>query len=251
MVGFNGSKVVLANDINDRLKDNLIQSGYQVVKYERENSTRRFYTARHVPLVKYLKENYSSFRYTIFSDIRDVVYQTNPSDWLEKHLSPRKIVGITESIKFKDEKVYNDPQMLHLCSTQGTSLEYRWMREQDVCNYGLLAGESKEMYEIISKIQDVLNSDSGDLIDQAVLNCVIRTSPFKEVATVTDFSEGFGAQLHWVQTADKKLLTNEVPRLDKETGLVYPAGKDEPFAALHHYDQDPEWGTPIHKRYET
>src|ERR1035437_938886 len=245
--GFKGTKMVFVNDIDPTVRANFLRLGFTLSDYERENSSRIFFTTRHEPWLTFLEKRYKDFRYVIWTDATDVVFQSDPSKWLEVHAGG-KIVGVTESLRFKDEPL-NDEQVKHALDDN----TYRQLREHEVCNCGTVAGNAKSMLDLFSGVRELLKKTPEGTIDQAVYNSVFRS---RTDAMVPSLAEGFAAVVSWFlmqRSSDlwrsPELFTNPTPRLD-DSGLVYPSGKDVPFSIVHLYDWDQRWKAVIGNRYK-
>lgn len=241
--GFAGTKLMLAKNITPDARIHLIDLGFQVVDFFIKRETRFVQCDRFEPAVKFLRNRH--FRYVIWTDVRDLVFQTNPSMWLEKNLKPHRIVAATEYILVKNEP-YNDRWMRDSVPTD----VHKWLREQEICCGGTLVGEHEVMCDVLAEVYR-LTSLSSKANDQSVLNYVLRVSPFKEVTRIPKREEGFTANCGLYLAEDGKgLVRTEVPlTLDRERAVVYVPGTDIPFSIVHQYDRDPVWKDLIERKY--
>src|SRR5258708_2703628 len=87
--GFKGSKVMLVNGITDELRGKFLEYGFTLVDYDSTPECRKggnYCFERFYPMNDFLSKHDKEFRYLIHVDWRDVVFQTDPSLWLEKRL---------------------------------------------------------------------------------------------------------------------------------------------------------------------
>lgn len=249
-VGFRGTKVFFVDNILPEVRSNLIAHGFSLVDFTSPETTwQTFGRVRLAPVLTFLKENFRDFRYLIFPDWRDLVFQTNPFIWLEKNLSPpHKLLGCSEIVKIKDQ-ITMRTWVQHIVD-QDT---FSWLGEHDICCCGTIAGESQAAYELMCRIYESLSVDDPLRVDQGVLNYLLRVSPFKEITRVPKYEEGFVATVGWIKGLDyeqhKDHFTDSVPDFNESTGLVCPRGKTEPFSIVHQYDRSSSWMALMKKRY--
>ena len=243
---------MLVQNISERARKNLLALGFKLVEFGFTDSLRGFGTIRFKPAADFLRDN-KVFRYVICTDMRDVVYQRDPSPWLEQHLSPHRLLGCSEGLLIKNE-VYNDQWV-----KQAFPEEHSWLKELEVCNSGAIVGDAEIMQAVFERIYDIsLRSTeaTGAFLDQGLWNYVLRTSPFKEVSRISKTNESFFASCNWFLVHDEGRTAesthghkwiDEPPVLCD--GLIYPKGKSEPYAIVHQYDRDSQWYSAIAARY--
>src|SRR5271157_547396 len=95
---------------------------------------------------EYLHGN-SEFRYVIWTDARDVVFQSNVSAWLDRSLSPHSIVVAGLSHTIKDCPSYND---LWVRAVSGS--DYNRIREFEAVACGTFAGTASAMTRMFEDI---------------------------------------------------------------------------------------------------
>src|ERR1700692_2432011 len=107
--GFKGTKLMCVNGINDELRRNLKTLGFVLVDFTEPEATFgwSFAVSRYAPAIEYVKRHLADLRYVIWGDVRDLVFQTDPSIWLEKHMAPQRLLGCSEGVMIYDE-VTND-----------------------------------------------------------------------------------------------------------------------------------------------
>jgi hypothetical protein len=233
--GFKGTKLMCVRNVNDMARKNLRLLGFTVVDYEWKPNAMSSMCERFLPAIEWLAPRVGSVRYAVWCDVRDLVFQSDPSLWLEKHLAPQKLLGCSEGVMLYDEPINAD-----FVKRVVSSEDYAWLiNEEQLCS-GTIAGEAKEMLALMKAIHDTSYTlpDFGAIRDQALLNYLIRTSPFKEVYRIVRADDAFALQANWYMLHTRGPRTRPDPRLDMETGLAYPSGSTEPYCILHQYDRD-------------
>jgi hypothetical protein len=233
--GYTGDRVMFVNNVTAAARRKLEQYCFKVIDgrggshgdfLERE----RFYAP-----IDFLKANASAYRYVIWSDVRDLIFQTNPSVWMEANAGPYKLFGAGECILIKNQSLNN--WWIARGFDHG---DYRWLRQHQVCCGGTLAGTADFMRDALIRILDL--SIHG-INDQAAMNFMLRTSPFKEVAHVPKMAEGFCCTCSQFlsegddQDGGPEFWTDDPPVFSKTDGLVYTPDGKTPFMIVHQYDR--------------
>jgi hypothetical protein len=251
--GFEGDKIVLTHRVSDRALDILEIMGFQVFRlepddvdikihgyrFQRASKLLRFASVRYRPTI------FSAcYRHMIFTDVRDIVFQTNPSFWIEGYLDRRRevIVAQSEGVAYKDEEWNRE----NLKETFGTEA-YNSLKDQVVINCGCMAGESGSMLDLFQKIGEKVEAGHGRIVDQAAANLIIRSDEYREKVLVATADMGYVAQLG--TTANHKLhdvLVEESPVF--EWGHVFTQN-GHPFCMVHQYDRVPGLREEIYAKY--
>ena len=251
--GFRGRKVMLVSGITLEVLLQLEIAGWEVINYTIPPGTKPFgsyCSERFWPANDFLKYA-EDFRYIIWTDWKDVVMQTDPSKWLENNLGLHTIIGCSEGMLIKEE-FYNNGWLKQAAPDDAT---YQLAREHPILCAGTLAGEGLAMRFVLNAVYDVLSTSPNKpdyeggvspLIDQGILNYLLRVRPFEAITRVPEWSEGFCATVNWYIV---HRWTNR-PAPEVRDGVFYPQGKSEPFCIVHQYDRDPLWKAAVEKRYQ-
>ncbi len=244
--GFQGAKVLLTSGLPEDARKKLLELGFTI--YQNEPRSRFVVQGRFGPAVEYLQTH--RHRYAVWVDTRDLVFQTNPSLWLQSRLAPHKLVAASECWKIKDEP-YNDKWSL---ATVGAA-EHAWLREQDVCCGGTLAGEAAAVQTALEGVLRTVQSPTAN--DQAALNHLLRTE-FKDITKFPRMRDGWTATCSAFRTqgfngyaSRPEVLTDEQPIFWKEGCVTTPGGVSAPFCVVHQYDRDPGFKNAVENRYAT
>lgn len=258
LTGFRGTKAVLVQDITPLARQNLLELGFVLIEFNVCDTNDRLDPAtsairlgqagRYAPAAEFLKNN--DFRYVVWADIRDVVFQTDPSLWLERHLSPSSLLGCTEGMGISGE-YYNDNWLRQVAYPDMAT--YEAARHNDICCSGTIAGEASAMRNLLSEMNLILRTRTSQpdyaggltpCLDQGVWN-FLRYTQYKDISRNPDWSEGFCATVNWYIV--HRWTRDPVPEF--KDGLFYPRGKSEPFCIVHQYDRDPAWKAAVEQRY--
>lgn len=243
--GFAGDKLALCYNLSDDVIEFLENHGFHCHKCQLKEShifVQRFFDQWH--LLSQL--DLSEYRFIIATDTRDVIFQSNPSVWLEQNLVDKKILVSSECIRFMDEDWGNKTLKScygHLYDEYSRNIVY---------NAGTIAGEIKAMRDFFLNVYQFGLSANAAESDQPALNILINLEHIKPLVKFARQEDGWCAQLGAAmdpKTVDryKMKLLEPIPRIDAH-GVVINLN-DKPFVLVHQYDRIPELSGIIDKKY--
>ena len=212
--GFSGDKIMVVYDVTDETIDYLKDNGWELFK---ANSEGHIHMHRLITMYWVLRGIKRKYRHMITTDVRDVVFQHNPSDWLQKNLK-KDILVSTENVLYKHE-AWGEKNI-----KEGYN-ELLWDRYKDnhSCNVGVLAGKYDSMMDLL--LLNYMVSQSGDtnhFTDQSSFNFIVHNSIAKDAVQITGIDESWALQLG---TMDNENLIGE-----RKNNI------DE-FTIIHQYDR--------------
>lgn len=235
--GFNGSKMMLIYDVPKETIEYLKSKGWELYSGELQ---------QHIILQRFrdvykLLENFTD-ETIIWTDVKDVIFQKDPTDWLNKNMDS-EILALSESIKFKDESwaVVN----------AGTSfpMEWEWLQHKVCYCAGTIVGKGYALKDLFLEIWrwSMTSLNPNQFSDQAAYNVLINLNHFKENVGFVNQEEGFATQLGTViKYKDSGLLLEPSPTI--KDGVVLNS-QGIPFCIVHQYDRYDEFKTPIIQKY--
>ena len=245
--GFTGDKVMVVGNASQETIGELIKRNFIVVPMMQINAP--IHVARFLSIYEFLRVQWTNYRYVVTTDVKDVYFQKNPVEWLEKHLgenSKYKLVAGSESMKYKDEPWGNE----NLMQTYGEYV-YDKFNNNEIYNVGTIGGCSEYVKDVVFNIFTNAVNRPIPIVDQAVYNVLIQTQPYKDVTYFAKQLDGWACQAGTtvdpskIQSFRPKLLEKEPTFEDGivKTSLGYP------FTIVHQYDRVPEWKDYIMKKY--
>ena len=242
--GFEGDKVLIALNATFETIEKIEAAGFKVVR-PGGTSNMMFHMERFIHIYTYLLHNHQNYRYVITTDVRDVVFQSNPSKYLENVLWDGShgpfIVASSEAIQIKNEK-WNHDNIL-TCFGQ---FFLDQIKEKPVYNVGTLAGYSEHIKDLCAMLFQMSSNRKDWVADQAAYNIMLNVLPYND-GSYTHFSqlaEGWTCNLHVTNKPDQMeefgpyLLE---PRPVFKDGQVVTGVTGEPYCIVHQYDRVPEW----------
>jgi len=260
--GFDGLKIVLCYNIDFDVAEELTKRGYTIFAFERDDENRKLVYNKenfnicldrfaHIPFFLNRLENKDQYRYIIHTDVKDVVFQSNPSTWLENNIGDKEINVGSESLRYKDEPW--GKQNIYL--SFGPLIAER-MQENEIYNAGTISGKFQSFLDLCTNIflssgGAPANVPGGGGPDQAALNVLLNLKAYKDITNFAKSEDGYAAQLG--TTADPRRIEQDRQFLlgpePKMVGDEVCTSTGIPFAIVHQYDRVPEWKKIIEAKY--
>ena len=272
--GFTGDIVLCATNMTKETIDKLRSEGVILELYGKmqpdggikANSEGAPHVERFFYMWNWLNENGDNYDYVIATDTRDVVFQTNPSTWLEENLmvNGAKLVSSSEGLRYEDEP-WGNTNLLQAFGPYFHNL----YKSVVINNVGVIAGESLYVKDMFFMIFQMSINRPIPIVDQAVYNVLLQQKPFKNIIKQTYNSDAWAIQLGTTIEAvksgfgdigkaaarDPRILDSYLgkyfdfqPRIDSE-GYVISDNKTK-YAIVHQYDRTPAWKDKIMEKYD-
>ena len=258
--GFDGTKAMICYNVDYDTVDELVKRNYSILAFGKDEENRKLnypkenfsiVVERFLHLWYLLKRFKGQYKNIITTDVKDVIFQTNPSEWLDKNLGDKQINVACESIRYKDENWGTN----NLMKSFGT-LIHEECNENLIYNAGTISGNFDTMVDFFLNIYMLCNGtqhfiEGGGGPDQAALNVLLNMKSYKDITNFAKSEDGWAAQLGTTgpqiahQYGDKIVEPN--PILE---GDMVCTSNGTPFALVHQYDRVPEWKEIIEKKYE-
>jgi hypothetical protein len=196
-------------------------------------------------------ENKEQYRYVISTDVRDVIFQTNPSTWLEENMMNKELNVGSECIKFGDEEWNKNNMFLSFGPLIADE-----MNDKIVYNAGVIAGKFQTFIDLCNNIflscgGSPQHVPGGGGPDQAALNVLLNMKPYKDITNFARSESGWAAQLAVMGDTRKFDLMKDFitePLCSIENGVVY-TNDGKIYSIVHQYDRNPELTKAIEKKY--
>jgi len=179
----------------------------------------------------------------IWTDVKDVIFQKNPTEWIEKNMKG-EILAFSECVKFKDDSwaVVN----------AGTSfpMEWEWLQNKTSYCAGTIVGKGYALKDLFIEIYrwSLTTANHGQLADQAAYNVLINLNHFKENVQFVNQEEGFVTQLGTVFIKGNELPILEPTPIYKDTKFYNQTGDE--FVIVHQYDRNEQIKQQIYQKYK-
>jgi len=240
--GFNGDKVLVLFDSSDELSQRVEQEGFIVIRAAQDPSIAP-HVMRFVSIYDYLSKN--DYRFVVTTDVRDVVFQYNPINWIINNFDGHKLVCGSECLRYKDEPWGNQ----NLYETFGPYV-YERFKNEVIYNVGILGGKGSYVRDLCLNI--AINSINRPIkiCDQAVFNFIINNEVYSKQMYFARLGDKWAAQLGTLNDTNKihhfgPLLLEQPPTFDGKNVIV----DNTPVCIAHQYDRTP-WKQAIEEIYK-
>lgn len=253
--GFSGDKIILVFNCNKETVEKLISLDVKILSFQKDQSGNCYYESPrpwaivverffyYWQYINSLPENY--YRYVIATDVKDVIFQSNPSVWLTENLKNSDLVASSESLLYKDEPWGAD-------NLQGSyPFIYNNLANEPIWNCGVQAGTQKALKDLWLNIYLLCKSAGRMNPDQAAYNMLLNSYAYKKITKFVSSEHGWACQAGTTVDPTKisnfrnKLLDPEPLMKDgmvfTSTGLLYPI--------VHQWDRVSTWHQEIERRY--
>ena len=251
--GFTGDKVMILMNCDKETVSKVSDAGFDIIGFGQDdkgnlvyNSNMMVHVERFYHIYQHLKSK--DYRYVITTDVKDVIFQKNPSEWLEMHLPEghEDLVFSSESIKYKDEP-WGDQ---NLRETFGTQI-YEDFKDNTIYNVGVLAGRGYAMKDLCMNIFTSCLGRPIKICDQSTFNFLISQHPYLKTSMYAQSEDGWACQLG--TTADPSKIEQFRPFLlepsPKMVGDKVATSTGIEYTIVHQYDRVPEWRKVIEEKY--
>jgi hypothetical protein len=209
--GFDGDKVLIVFSSGDDSADTefmrqVSEQGFDVYNTALNSgvNSSSIHVQRFLAISEYIRNNPA--RYVITTDVRDVVFQYNPINWLTSNLGDKKLVVASECLRYQDEGWGNN----NLLETYGPYV-HNILKTNTIYNVGILAGESEYIRDLCLNIALHSSGKPIKICDQAVFNQLIDNKIYKDATFFSQMKDGWAANLGTV--ADERKMHMFRPNL--------------------------------------
>jgi hypothetical protein len=195
---FKGDVVIVGTDMTKETIDKLTENGVELSlfgeKQENGDVVAHKNGVPHVERFFYmwnaLNQTKTQYRYIITTDTRDVIFQRNPSHWLESYLTMHSMVCSSEGIRYKNEPWGNQ----NLYQAFGPYF-HNMLKDEKIYNVGTIAGEARLMKSLFLLLFQLSINRPIPIVDQAVFNFLTTIHPFNTETYFAGNSDPWAIQL--------------------------------------------------------
>lgn len=261
--GFKGDIVVCASNINQQTIEKLNEEGVKLAIFGRQEGD-RFVDDQGAPHVKrlfyiwsFLAQTQENYRFVVTTDTRDVVFQSDPSSFLDKKLLTSTLICSSEGLLYKDEP-WGDNNLKEALGPYFANI----YRENMIYNVGTIAGFKEDVRDLMLMIFQLSINRPVPIVDQAMFNFLINQIPYDDNILRANNQTGWAIQLGTTRKAVEAgfgdlgakgdlvaydaVYKDVQPVIDKDTVLT-PA--KEKYCIVHQWDRVPGLKEEVMKRY--
>lgn len=225
--GFDGDKIMVVFDITPETVSWLKENGWEVYQSQLQG---HIHMHRLIVIYSILKQIDREYRYIITTDVRDVIFQKNPSKYLENNLKSDILVS-SENVTYENENW----GIKNILEGYG-SFYLDIFKDKLSCNVGVLAGKYKSMMDLL--LLNYLVSQSGNTqhyTDQSSFNFIIHNKLVKDKIQIEGLETNWALQMGTLDNPE--IIGKTVHDIDD-------------YVIIHQYDRDVELNKKIYNKYK-
>jgi len=238
--GFVGDKVLIVKDCSEDTIRSVEEHGFKVIRADRsiiKNSRASelmpIHVERFIYIYDFLKNN--NYRYVITTDVRDVIFQKNPIEFIEQYIKDKNLLFASESMLYHHEVWGNK----NLHKTFGDYI-YNDFKETEIYNVGVLAGKGDAIRDIALNIFIASCRGGTPICDQSTFNVMIATSPYKETSLYLKAKDFWTGQIGTTDDPSRmehndQFLLEGRPIIKNNKILNF---EEKEFYIVHQYDRN-------------
>lgn len=270
--GFKGDIVIVATNMSGDTVKKLVEQDVKVYAYGKRSEDGGVaksennippHVERFLFIWDFLRKNKGEYRFVTVTDTRDVIFQKDPTAYLEKNLlvGSASMVCSSEGLEYKDEPWGSK----NLLDTFGPIL-YDELKDNMIYNVGTIAGLSEEVGDLLVQIFFQSVNRPIPIVDQAVFNFIISLSAYDFEIIKTANSSGWAIQLGTTLEAIKagagdigQIVRQDPSKLDDYIKVykdIQPVVDNDlvttghvPFTIVHQWDRVPTIKELVMKKY--
>jgi hypothetical protein len=263
--GFKGKKVLFAQRLTADAADKLRSLGFEllpipVIEYSDPKITEGgyfAYVARFLLMHRHLYNN-PDYRFVVCADTRDVIFQHDPTVWLEKNIGSAGLVAASEYIYHWAQKG-NTEWVMH----DFKEVDAYMMSQMVYCS-GVISGRTEYIRDITMAIYLMGRGICGLTwgADQPAYNALMHQKAYADATLVPTMKDAYCLNLVVVAFEEyRKMLTEAPPPviLGSDSGPVptqnpahmwdYDLADIAHFSMIHQYDRMPSLAAQIRDTY--
>lgn len=199
--GFKGDVVLVATDMSGETVKKLVENDVVVYAYGKRSEDGGIqksangippHVERFIFIWDYLRKNKGEYRFVTVTDTRDVIFQKDPTEYLERNLlyGSASMVCASEGLAYKDEPWGSK----NLLDTFGPMI-YDELKDNMIYNVGTIAGLADEVRDLLVQIFFQAVNRPIPIVDQAVFNFIISMSAYELEIIKANNGSAWAAQL--------------------------------------------------------
>lgn len=220
-----GAKILIPNNtFRGELESNFVWHSGEV---NPSNANKLIHNVRLFHLWQYFTETEidSEYNRVIFTDGRDIYFQTNPTDWLDQEMK-KDIIGPSEGVTYAQESWNRNNLMINY----GPYVYEYFLKDYFVYNVGTFACKGS-LVKDLCLILYLMSNNTGHA-DQPSFNILLNTL-LKDKHQSVDYTDSWSLQIG--------SIINELDtHVEYRDNIIFPKNGTVPYCIVHQYDRVPQ-----------
>jgi hypothetical protein len=193
-----------------------------------ENANKLIHNVRLFHIWQYFIETNAKEQYNrvIFTDGRDIIFQTNPSIWLDKHFT-KDILVPSEAILYQNEPWNRQNALVNY----GPYIYEYILKDKPACNVGTFSCTADICADFCLTMY--LMSNNIGHADQPSFN-ILTSTLLKDKCQTVDYNDSWALQIG--------AIVNDIHQyVNFNDGIITSKTTNEPYCIVHQYDRIHEY----------
>lgn len=273
--GFDGHKALIVYNMDVETANKLTEEGFLLIgvaPYDEKNGFVAVKTGGNIMVDRFffihnfirMLQDPMEVDHVIITDVRDVVFQNNPTDWLNEYMLPQhNLVLGSENMTYE-----NEPWGSNNLKKSFGEYFFDNLKDHPINCAGVIAGTLEDISDLCLTIWLVCRGlnphvEGGGGPDQAAMNILLDTVVHKYTTLFTNPSNGWvvhaGTTLDAIKAGSGGIgeaylrdPTIELPFIDNidysiKDNNIY--ANDKNLAVIHQWDRVPAWKALVEEKY--
>jgi len=243
LCGFDGDKVLVVGENTSKEVIDRIASAGLITVAETTGINATPYVKRFYDIYKYIEQG--NYNFVVTTDVRDVIFQKNPIEFLE-HCG-KDLVFSSESIKYKNE-AWGTKNFIEAFGPD----VFKLYKENEIFNVGVIAGKGRALSILLKEIFEMSMSLNVPICDQSTFNYIIQNDYYKQISLYSRTSDSWSTQMGTTNDPNTShylpVLLTRPPMMLRDV-VINTAGSE--FYIVHQYDRVPGFREILRGKYKS
>jgi hypothetical protein len=239
----NCDKIMLCYNIS---KETMLQLNHNGFKIYESNLNKQIVVQRFYDIWNILRVlDLSEYDNIITTDVKDVVFNSDPFVWIEDNAKGYKIIASSENLNYKNENwgINN----LKMCYGEKVKQS---IQDKCIYNAGVIAGEVETIKNLFLLIYLISNAAESYNPDQAAYNILLHSDLFKDKIYFPNEEKAWAAQLGTNLDSNKSYSEYHLETPPKIINDKILNSLNMEYCITHQYDRNADIKNIIYKKYE-
>lgn len=197
--GFEGDIVLAVTNVSIEELEKIAQKGVKILAYGQKDANGNYSSNSNMPphverffhIWNFLNTTDQNYRFVITTDVRDVVFQSDPTIWMQQHLREgRELIAAGEGLKYSDEPWGNNNYMQAF-----GPFFHNLIKDKQIYNVGVIAGLHRNVRDLMLQLLQMSVNRPIPIVDQAVYNFLLNIPTIGNNAILYDNDAGWAVNL--------------------------------------------------------
>lgn len=258
--GFEGDITLVVTNIALTEIEKIAEKGVNILAYGQKDADGNYSSNSQMPphverffhIWNYLNTTQEEYRFVITTDVRDVVFQKNPTAFLENAFDidyGHELVAAGEGLVYEDEPWGNNNYMQAF-----GPFFHNIVKRKEIYNVGVIAGRHNIVTDLLLLLLQLSVNRPIPIVDQAVYNFILNMRTFYSITSFHSNNSGWACNLGTTLPAIQSGAGDIGQRNDPTAQIMYQTkyiaggqpiieddivcnSRNEPFFIVHQYDR--------------